>query len=133
MPRSGEIESERRRPNFVMPQIVMPQIERMIAMTAEFVSWLLDDAATHLLAVGCGNPDRVDAVVRLRCLWAVEELRGIGAHARRDLEPGDVDDVPGVIEAALSALDRVAGAPDTDASVAATVRAVVEKMRGPRW
>lgn len=87
----------------------------------------LDDAATHLLAVGCADPDQVDAAVRLRCLWAVEELRAIGAHARRDLEPHDV---PGVLNAALAALDQVEAAPSTDAALAATVRAVVDRLRG---
>jgi hypothetical protein len=96
-------------------------------------SQLLDETATQLLAIGCGDPDQVDAAVRLRCLWAVEELRGIGAHARRDLEPGHVGDVPGVIDAALAGLDRVATAPGSDAPVAATVREVVERLRGPRW
>jgi hypothetical protein len=96
-------------------------------------SQLLDETATHLLAVGCGDPDRVDAAVRLRCLWAVEELGEIGAHARRDLESHDVDDVSGVIDAALAGLDRVATAPGSDASVAATLREIIEKLRGPRW
>jgi hypothetical protein len=111
----------------------MPQAEGMIAMTDGRVSSLLDDAATQLLAIGCADPDQVEATVRLRCLWAVEELRGIGALARRDLEPHDVHDVPGVIIGALAALDRVAADIGTVGEVAATVRGVVERLRGAWW
>ena len=94
---------------------------------------LLDDAATQLLAVGCSEPEQVDAALRLRCLWAVEELRGIGARAQRDLASHDVEDPSSLIDGVLAALDRVGAEPDTDAPVAATVREVVEKLRGTRW
>jgi hypothetical protein len=93
----------------------------------------LDEAATQLLRIGCADPDRVDAAVRLRCLWAVEELRTVGAHPRRDLGPHGDADAPGVISAALTALGRVAAAPGTDASVADTLREVIEKLRDTPW
>jgi hypothetical protein len=99
-------------------------------MIDESAASVVDDAATRLLAVGCADPEQVAAAVRLRCLWAVEELRSIGALARRDLEPHDVDDVPGAVTVAVAALARVATADGTDVVVAATVREVVERLRG---
>jgi hypothetical protein len=64
----------------------------------------LDQAASLLLAVGCADPFGTDRGARLRCLWAVEQLRSVGARPDRVLDPITDDAVAGILGAALTAL-----------------------------
>jgi hypothetical protein len=64
----------------------------------------LDGAATLLLAVGCADPFATDPAVRLRCLWAVERLRAVGARPERDFELLMSDQVSATIHDALAEL-----------------------------
>jgi hypothetical protein len=71
----------------------------------------LDGAATCLLAVGCADPFETEPAVRVRCLWAVEQLRAIGARPERDLQPLAGDLVGATIRAALTALTALTALP----------------------